>query len=110
MEKFKRKTIIELLKSSREELIDYYRNLRKFNYENEVPLKGIETRKIIHNLPLLVVKLDRLLKKEEITILKDERLDTDKPKIYACTHIGGNDIERAFEAMDRYTNVLKQNS
>lgn len=102
MEKFKRKTIIELLKSSREELIDYYRNLRKFNYENEVPLKGIETRKIIHNLPLLVVKLDRLLKKEEITILKDERLDTDKPKIYACTHIGGNDIERAFEAIKEH--------
>lgn len=99
MENFKRKSTIEWLKASREELIEYYKELRKYNYEQSIPLKGINLRKIIHPIPLNLIKLDRILSKEEIIILNDERINTNKPKIYACTHIGGKDIERVFEAI-----------
>lgn len=102
MTNFRRKTIIEWLKASREELEYYYKDLRKFNYENQIPIKGIEFRKNIHQLPLALVKLERLLSNEKITILKDERIYTEKPKIYACTHIGGKDIERTFEAIKEH--------
>ena len=102
MTKFKKKTIIEWLKASKKELEDYYRELRQFNYEHQIPIKGIKIRKNIHQIPLSIIKLERILSKEKITILKDERTFTDKPKIYACTHIGGKDIERTFEAIKEH--------
>lgn len=102
MSEFKRKTIIEWLKASKQELETYYKDLRKFQYDNNIPLKGIEIRKKIHQLPLSIIKLDRIIKQERIVVLKDEREVTNKPKIYACTHIGGNDIERVFEAIKEH--------
>lgn len=102
MSEFKRKTMIEWLKASKQELEIYYKDLRKFQYDNNIPLKGIEIRKKIHQLPLSLIKLDRIIKQERIVILKDEREQTNKPKIYACTHIGGNDIERVFEAIKEH--------
>lgn len=99
MEIFERKSLLELRKLSIQELEKYYMELRRYNYENGVPLKGIEIRKKIHKLLLSLIKIDRKLCKETIEVIKDERIETNKPIIYACTHIGGNDIQRTFEAI-----------
>lgn len=99
MENFERKSLLELRKLSIQELEKYYMELRRYNYENDVPLKGIDIRKKIHKLLLSLIKIDRKLCKETIEIIKDERIETNKPIIYACTHIGGNDIQRTFEAI-----------
>lgn len=39
------------------------------------------------------------MSKERLEILFDKRKSTSKPRIYACTHIGGNDVQRVFEAI-----------
>ena len=43
--------------------------------------------------------MKRVLLHQKLTILHDEREDTDKPIIYACTHIGRYDIEMALESI-----------
>ena len=99
MDTFDRKSLSELRKMTLKEVEKYYLELRKYEYDNNIPLKHIELRKKIHFLLLQLVKIDRILSHETLTVIGDEREKSDAPKIYACTHIGGNDIQRTFEAI-----------
>lgn len=103
---FEKKTLFELRKQSVNEINKYYRELRKYKYENNIELKGIKIRKNIHALMMIILKIDRILKKEKIIILKDKRLPHNKPVIFAATHIGGNDIERVFEAIKEHAYIM----
>ena len=96
-----KKSLLELRKLSIEELAKYYKEQRKEAIEEGIPLseKSIRIRNKIHQLLLKIVIIDRLLNHETVTILKDERVKNNHPKVFACTHIGGNDIQRTFEAM-----------
>lgn len=102
MEQFEKKGLLELKKLSLDELKKYYVELRKYEFDNSVPLKGIKLRQKIHKLLLSIIKIDRVLAKEKLIIVDDKREKTDKPIIYACTHIGGNDIQRTFEAIKEH--------
>ena len=44
MEEFNKKSLLELKKISLEELEKYQQELRKYEYDNDIPLKGIELR------------------------------------------------------------------
>lgn len=96
---FKRKNIIYRTIMPLDQLIEYYRNERKYIYENNIPVKGIKWRKRIHKIMFAIIKMKRVLLHQKLTILHDEREDTDKPIIYACTHIGRYDIEMALESI-----------
>lgn len=96
---FTKKNLLELRKLSIEELSKYYMQQRKWKFEKGVALKNIELRNKIHKLLVFIIKIDRLLAKEGLEIINDDRIKTDKPKIFTCTHIGGNDIQRTFEAI-----------
>lgn len=85
-----------------DEIKKYQLELRKYEFENEIPLKNIKLRKGIHVLLLQLIKIDRLLAKEKIEVIGDKRIKSDRPKIYACTHIGGNDIQRVFEGIKEH--------
>ncbi len=97
--KFTKRNLMELRKLSINELSKYYMQKRKWEFEHKKPLKNIKLRNKIHSLLVLIIKIDRLIAKESIKIINDDRIKTCNPKIYACTHIGGNDIQRAFEAI-----------
>ena len=106
---FNRKNLLELRKLSREELTKYYMEKRKEEDEKGIPLskKGIMIRNKIHQLLLQIVMIDRLLNHETITVLKDERIKTDRPIIFAVTHVGKYDIEVVSEAIkDHYYLLL----
>lgn len=96
---FKRKNIIYRTIMPLDQLIEYYRNERKYIYENSIPIKGIKWRKRIHKIMFAIIKMKRVLLHQKLTILHDEREDTDKTIIYACTHIGRYDIEMALESI-----------
>lgn len=96
---FTKKNLFELRRLSIEELSKYYMEKRKWEYENKEPLKNIELRNKIHKLLVFIIKVDRLIAKEGLKVINDDRIQSDKPKIFACTHIGGNDIQRTFEAI-----------
>ncbi len=97
-----KKTLFELRKMKIEEVSKYYLELRKYKYEQGEKLKGIELRKKIHFILLQIIKLERILSNESLTIVSDERIKTNKTKVYACTHIGGNDVQRTFEAIKEH--------
>ncbi|MBP3922248.1 MAG: 1-acyl-sn-glycerol-3-phosphate acyltransferase [Ruminiclostridium sp.] len=47
------------------------------------------------------MKIDQLISREKIVILKDlHTRNTSIATIYACAHIGGNDIQRAFQVIN----------
>lgn len=100
MKELEKISLIEKRKMTIEELVKYYSELRKYNYKKGEELKYIELRKKVYFLIKSILKIDQLLSKEKIVILKDlHNTNENKPRIYACTHIGGNDIQRAFQVI-----------
>lgn len=97
---FEKISILKRMMMTIQELEVYYLELRKYEYDKGEPIKGLEIRKKIHPLLLELIKLERMLNKETLTIVSDDRTKTNRPIIYACTHIGGNDVQRAFEAIE----------
>ncbi len=99
MGEFKKIKKSELKKLPIEDVEKYYLEKRKYEYANNIPIKNIKLKKSIHSVLVNAIKLDRVLSKEKLQVIGDERVKSKSPKIYACTHIGGNDIQRAFEAI-----------
>lgn len=102
MSDFKKKTELQKMKLSLEELSQYYRDKRVYEYSEGIPLKGIEIRKKLNYLVAGILKIDRILSHEKLITLRDDRIKNDKPKIYVCTHIGGKDAERVCEGLHDY--------
>lgn len=100
METFKKLSLIEKRKMAIEELINYYAEYRIYCYNKGDKLKGIELRKKIYPLIKLILKTDQLLSKEDNVIIDNKNhAQPNEPKIFACTHIGGNDIQRTFQVI-----------
>ena len=89
----KRKNIFQRMTMPLGELEDYYRERRQERFEADVPFGGVRLRRLLH--PVLVggMKIKHLLGRQGVTILGDDRVPTDRPLIYAATHIGWDDIE-----------------
>lgn len=99
MQNFQKKNFIQKLLMEQEELNAYYRELRKYQYLRDEPIKGAEWRKAMNAVTLGLLKIDRLLVKRKLEIFDDQRVITDKPRVYACSHVGRYDIESAMEAI-----------
>lgn len=95
----KKKNIFQRMAMPLPELEDYYRERRRVRFENHEPFRGVKLRKVLH--PVLVggMKLLHLLGRQKITILADQRIPTDRPIVYAATHIGWDDIEMILSAI-----------
>lgn len=65
----------------------------------KIPYVGINFRKKIHNFLLTLLIFDRKLETKEVIHVEGDYEKNSTPKIFACTHIGGNDIQRVFEAI-----------
>lgn len=103
MEKFEYKNVIERSNMELDDLIEYYRLLRKYEYDTGVPVtKGMKARKLIHPLLLEGIKLSRKIEGKNLTILNDKSTETDKPIIYVSNHIGRFDVEMCFEALKKH--------
>ena len=99
MDKFIKKNIFQRMKMSISELEDYYKNLRRYQFEQRQPLKGIQLRKYTLGLYAMLLKLDRILSHEKISLLKNESVKTKRPVVFAVTHVGGFDVARVYELL-----------
>lgn len=99
MQSFQRKNFLQQLKMGQEELNAYYRELRKYQYLKDDPVKGTEWRKAMNAVCLGMLRIDRMLVKRELEVFDDKRIIGDKPRVYACSHVGRYDIESAMEAI-----------
>ena len=84
----------------------YHRELRKIDYENNEPVKGIEIRKKTQKILRQFLKLEQIPSKYSIETLSDERTKSDKPKVYVVTHVARYDIEASIEAIKENAHIL----
>lgn len=94
-------SIWQRIRMTQNELEVYYRERRAYLYRNNIPIKGIFWRKKIHGMLILGLKISRIFSKKTLHIISDKRKMTNRPIIYACTHIGWDDVEMALAAIKR---------
>lgn len=81
-------------------LSNYHCDRRKRKYEKKgVVVRNIGIHNFFHRRLVPIIKVLRKIRKQNLIVLNDERQETDRAIIYAVTHIGGNDVEIAFEAI-----------
>lgn len=81
------------------ELEQYYREQRQLRFERNDPFRGIKIRKALHLVLVCGLKLMHIIGGQKITIIGDKRTPTNRPIIFAATHIGWDDIEMIFTAI-----------
>lgn len=100
MSNFTKAGYIKRRKMPIEELVKYYAQQRKAEWEKGGKLKGISLRKRLHFLVNLILKIDRIASHEKVVVICDRhKKKFNTPTVYACTHIGGNDIQRTFQVI-----------
>ena len=101
MNQFSKISWLDRQKCPIEDLVIYHAERRKEQFAQGKKLRGIKFRQRIYPLVKLILKIDQLLSHEKIIIIGDQHTrNPGIPTIYACTHIGGNDIQRAFQVMN----------
>lgn len=77
-----------------------YRQKRYNRYDkNNLNIKHLSGHRIANGILVLLIKIQRLFKRQKLIVINDKRRETDKPFIFSPTHIGGLDIEITFEAI-----------
>ncbi len=93
----------EELQIKTKEFLSLYYELRTKDENMWYSKLTLEQRKKIHKLILAIYKLKNRLGGFSYKIIKDERTKTNRPIIYAVTHVGKFDIEVVSEAIkDHY--------
>jgi 1-acyl-sn-glycerol-3-phosphate acyltransferase len=82
------------------ELEVYYCERRKQLFEEGKKLKNIKLRERAYPLFAGLLKIDRILRKQTITVIGNHKKHKGQV-IYACTHIGENDLENIYEVLKR---------
>ncbi len=91
---FEKKNKLQKILLEKKALEEYYRKLRKFELENQEPIKNKEYYAKWHDKLKLFFGVSMLLSCRPIKIHKDMRkFSSSRPKIYAVTHVGRYDIE-----------------
>ena len=95
-------SIFKAIKLNQSELDQYYIQKRKQQFEktNGIP-RNIHLHNFFHWVLLPLIKCLRIMNKRKLYICCDKRVKTNKPIIYAGTHIGGVNIETSFEAIKK---------
>lgn len=96
----KKISIFRRITMSLSDLKDYYRQQRYIRFEQGKKLKYIQLRETLYPLFVKFLVLDRIFRKQTITVLGNQR-KYKGPVIYACTHIGENDLENIYEVIRR---------
>lgn len=82
-------------------LSDFHRVRRKKRYEKRgIVVENISIHDFFHRMLVPVIRMLRKIRKQKLIVLGDERSKEQRTTIYAVTHIGGNDVEIAFEAIE----------
>lgn len=95
----KRKNIIQRMTMPLPELEAYYRERRKEWFETDAPFGGVKLRAVLHPVALLLLRMMAVLTRKKITVVGDFRVPTNRPIIFASTHIGWDDPAIAFLAI-----------
>lgn len=96
----KHKNIVQRLTMPLPELERYYCERRKERFAQGKRLKNIRLREWFYPLFSVFLKLDRLFRRQSITVIGNYKKHTGQT-IFACTHICQNDLENIYETLGR---------
>ena len=82
------------------ELEIYHRERRKKQYEKEKKPGKIHIRKMFYPVFRAFLVADRLFRKQTVTVISSPHKYKERV-IFACTHIGENDLENIYEKLGR---------
>lgn len=101
---FREYTKEEINKLSKDELAVYYREKRLYDYATRNILHDLEKKREFYPIIEKALMLNRkLIDKQKCEILSDKQTYSDRPVIYAITHIGKFDYQIITEALDEHT-------
>lgn len=106
MKKLSRKMEYELKTQDEEAYLRYYYALRKRFEASIVNNLSLKARKGIHPILISVIRLRNRINGYHHTVIGDNREKTDRPKIFAITHICKSDIEVVSEALKEHYYLL----
>lgn len=92
--------LIEHLTAPLPVLEDYHRRRRAERFEQGKKLKNIRLRAALYPVFAGILRLDRLFRRQKVTLLSAPP-KVEGPVIFACTHIGQNDLENIYERLGR---------
>ena len=83
----------------KEELKDLYRQRREcLFYHGKIP-RMVRLRKILHPFVINSARLESKISGRRVTVVSDNRSSLKGPFIYACSHVGWDDIQMTFESL-----------
>ena len=103
---YEKSTDIAELKKLEAEFYDLYYKLRDADAKKWWSKLSLEQRQRIHFLILGIYKLKNRLGGFSYTLINDKRTETNKPIIFAITHVGKYDIEVVSEAIRTHYYLL----
>lgn len=96
----RRKNAIQRIFMPLPELETYYREERKYRFEQGKKLRHIRFRETFYPVFAKILTLDRAFRKQTITVFGNQKKYKEQV-IFACTHIGENDLENIYEVLHR---------
>lgn len=93
-----RKNVVQRISMPLTELEKYYCERRKERFAQGIRLKHIRLRKTFYPIFARLLMVDRLFRKQTITVLGKQKKYKEQV-IFACTHIGENDVENIYEVL-----------
>lgn len=106
MKKLTKKQEKVLERTNEEEYQKYYTYMRNIYEQSIISNFSHETRKKLYPILKKILKIMNRLNNNSINLIGDKRNETQKPKIYAVTHIGKCDIEMISEVIGEHTYIL----
>lgn len=92
------KNVVQRISMPLTELEKYYCEQRKEYFAQGIRLKHIRLRKVFYPMFARLLMVDRLFRKQTITVLGEQKKYKEQV-IFACTHIGENDVENIYEVL-----------
>ena len=97
---FRPKSLLQRVFMPLSELEVYYCARRKHRFEQGKKLKHIRLRETFYPVFTTFLTLDRFFRKQTITVFGNQKKYKERV-IFACTHIGENDLENIYEVLHR---------
>lgn len=93
--------ILKFFTMNQADVNEYFRLRREERYNRKGPrATHIRFHNFMHYGLIYALKAVRILEKRKVVVLEDKRENKGNcPTIYACSHVGGKDIESLFEAI-----------
>ncbi|MBQ8231869.1 MAG: hypothetical protein IJZ34_08095 [Lachnospiraceae bacterium] len=96
----KHKNIIQRFTMPLPELEIYYCERRKYRFEQGKKLKHIRLREKFYPVFVKFLAVDRIFRRQTVTVIGNRKKYKEQV-IFACTHIGENDLENIYEVLHR---------